>query len=224
MIGTQLLVCPGGICTQSLLLGSTTSLPHAAPGASAACSFRCDRCPHGQRECRLHRVSREDIMLNMPAHFAQACLGVGALILRPASGAIVGGSIRTHVHNATISATIRTTVGVIKFSVFVHATRQLVVVQDLRGSGGEQTTQLLFDFVAAPALSPVLFEEHRREWLIFTLHWPSAAGMEWQARATRARSCRALPCSKCCYCPGTDDRSRSFRLCPLRGRTHDSRG
>ena len=135
-------------------------------------------------------------MLNMPAHFAQACLGVGALILRPASGAIVGGSIRTHVHNATISATIRTTVGVIKFSVFVHATRQLVVVQDLRGSGGEQTTQLLFDFVAAPALSPVLFEEHGREWLIFTLHWPSAAGMEWQARATRARSCRALPCSK----------------------------
>jgi N-acetyl-beta-hexosaminidase len=164
MIGTQLLVCPGGICTQSLLLGSNTSLPPLGTphqvvlplaradvtdvrtgNVSAACTEW-----HGTTSC-----------FNMPAHFAQARLGIGALILRPASGTIIGGSIRTHLHNATISATIRTTQGEIEFSVFVHATRQLVVVQALRGSGGEQLTKLQFDFVPAPALSPVMFEEHK---------------------------------------------------------------
>ena len=164
MLGCQVLVCPGGICTQSLLLGTNTTLPSLdAPhqvviplaradvadtrtgNASAACTEF-----HGKVNC-----------FNLADQYARPRLGVGALILRQTSGTIVGGSIRTHLHNASISARIRTTQGDVDFNVFVHATRQLIVVQGLRGSGGERHTQLRFDFVPAPAVSPVQFEAKR---------------------------------------------------------------
>ena len=164
MIGCQVLVCPGGICTQSLLLGTNTTLPSLdAPhqvviplaradvadtrtgNASAACTEF-----HGKVNC-----------FNLADQYARPRLGIGALILRQTSGKIIGGSIRTNLHNASISARIRTTQGDVEFNAFIHATRQLLVVRGLRGSGGERHTQLRFDFVPAPAVSPVQFEAKR---------------------------------------------------------------
>ena len=68
---------------------------------------------------------------------SQSKYGVGSLVLQGTRGAVVSGSIRTHLHNATIVARLVTTAGAISFTVFVHAERQLVVVEGLRGVGGE---------------------------------------------------------------------------------------
>ena len=91
--------------------------------------------------------------------WSQPKLGIGALVLSPTRGEITSGAIRTHLHNATISVFINTTLGSIAFSAYVHAQRQLLVIDGLAGSGGEQHTPLDWTFHPAPALPPGLFRE-----------------------------------------------------------------
>ena len=66
---------------------------------------------------------------------SQPKLGIGALVLSPTRGAIVSGSIRTHLHNASISVNVNTTIGAVAFVVYVHATRQVVTIEGLTASG-----------------------------------------------------------------------------------------
>ena len=54
---------------------------------------------------------------------------------------------------------LRSTVGSIAFSAYVHAERQLLVIEGLAGSGGERHTALGWTFRPAPALPPGLFRE-----------------------------------------------------------------
>lgn len=92
---------------------------------------------------------------------AMARLGAGDLVLSPTRGAIRSGAIRTHLHNATIAVNITTSAGALRFRVYVHAERQLVVVEGLSASGGESLSGLSFGFRPAPALPPGLFTEQR---------------------------------------------------------------
>ena len=92
---------------------------------------------------------------------AMARLGAGDLVLSPTRGAIRSGAIRTHLHNATIAVNITTSAGALGFRVYVHAERQLVVVEGLSASGGESLSGLSFGFRPAPALPPGLFTELR---------------------------------------------------------------
>jgi|EP01049_Picozoa_sp_SAG25_P004185 hypothetical protein len=138
MLGTQVMVCPGGLCRQSLLTGtnSTPPSPHAplqlvlpisrgdvSDIRSGNESIVCTEW-HGTVTCAGSPI------------WSQPKLGIGSLVLSPTAGPITGGTIRTNLHNATISARIVTTVGTVAFSVYVHALRQVLVVEGLDGTGG----------------------------------------------------------------------------------------
>ena len=162
MIGAQVLICPGGVCHQSLLLGTNTtepdqSLPHQVviPLArgdvsdirSGDLAVTCDpTAPPPYNTC------------GISSRTARPRFGVGDLVLSGA-GPIINGSIRTHLHNATIRARITTAKGELSFSVHVHARRQVAVVEGLHGSGGEAGATLTWEFRPAPALPPGLFKE-----------------------------------------------------------------
>lgn len=161
LVGAQVLVCPAGICRQSLLLGANTSEPPSGPLQVVV--------PLARGDVSDVRTGADAVTCNPTAatpyntcgvseRIAQPRLGIGDLILKHTHSDIVNGTIRTHLHNATITATLHTTQGMLRFSLFVHAERQLVVVQGLRGTGGEATTQLQWEFRPAPALPPGLFQ------------------------------------------------------------------
>ena len=149
LIGAQLLVCPGGICRQSLLLGLNTTFPFPdAPYRVAIPLTRSDvtdirtgklaeTCDPVTKVCGVNRG-------------ATGRLGAGVLMLRPTAGRILRGEIRTSLATGTINATIITTKGTLSLSVYVHAERQLVVV-DGTGSRGEPA-ELGWEFFAAPAI------------------------------------------------------------------------
>ena len=80
---------------------------------------------------------------------ARPRLGIGDLVLS-GSAPILRGAIRTHLHNASICARLTTAKGEVSFCVYVHARRQLVVVDGLRGSGGEEGSLLAWEFRPAP--------------------------------------------------------------------------
>ena len=162
LVGAQVLVCPAGICRQSLLLGANTSEPPTGPLQVVVPLARGDvgdvRTGTNAVTCNPTAPPPYNVC-GVSERIAQPRLGIGDLILSKTRGAIVSGSIRTHLHNGTIVATLQTTQGALSFSLFVHAERQLVVVQGLRGSGGEANTPLQWEFRPAPALPPGLFKE-----------------------------------------------------------------
>lgn len=82
---------------------------------------------------------------------AQSRLGAGDLVLQT-RGAVLRGTIRTHLHNATIRASVVTSVGAVEVELLVHARRQLVVLGG-HGRGGEAAA-LVWQFHAAPAIPP----------------------------------------------------------------------
>ena len=161
MLATQVLVCPGGICRQSLLTGTNTSVP--SPDAPLRVVLPLARGDVSDMR------SGNDSVVCTEWHSVVTCagspiwsqpkLGIGALVLQPTRGAIIGGAIRTHLHNATISVRLTTTLGSVAFSVFVHAQRQLVVVEGLSATGGEGGSGLAWEFHPAPAVPPSLFSE-----------------------------------------------------------------
>lgn len=161
MLGTQVLVCPGGICRQSLLTGSNSSRPPAGKPLQVV-------LPVARGDVSDIRAGNESVVCTEwhskitcagSPIWSQPKLGIGALVLRPTRGAIIGGAIRTHLHNATISVLLNTTLGSVSFRVYVHAQRQLLVIDELSGSGGEAGQPLHWDFRPAPALPPGLFSE-----------------------------------------------------------------
>ena len=162
MIGTQAMVCPGGVCRQSLLPGSNSTLPAPAPLQVVLPLARGDvsdiRSGNDSVVCtEWHGVTT----CAGDVHNSQPKLGIGALVLSPTRGAIVSGVITTHLHNATLSVSVNTTVGAVSFVVWVHAIRQVVTIEGLAGSGGEDAAMLHWDFRPAPAVPPGLFREFR---------------------------------------------------------------
>ena len=161
MVGTQVLVCPGGVCRQSLLTGSNSSLPPlTAPLQVVLPVARGDVSDMRSGNASVVCTEWHSIVTcaGSPT-WSQPKLGIGALVLSPTRGAIVTGTIRTHLHNATISVRLNTTLGSVAFSAYVHATRQLLVIESLAGSGGEEGTALTWGFRPAPALPPGLARE-----------------------------------------------------------------
>ena len=162
MLGTQAMVCPGGVCRQSLLTGSNGTLPAPAPLQVVLPLARGDvsdiRSGNNSVICtEWHGVTTcaGDMRNSQPK------LGIGALVLSRTRGKIISGVIRTHLHNASISVIVNTTVGAVHFVVWVHATRQVVTIEGLAGSGGEAAAALHWHFRPAPALPPGLFREFR---------------------------------------------------------------
>ena len=162
MIGAQVLICPGGICHQSLLLGSNTtepdqSLPHQAVIPLARGDVSDIRTGDLAVTCNPTAPPPYNTC-GISGRTARPRFGIGDLVLSGA-GPIISGSIRTHLHNATIIATLTTAKGELSFAVYVHARRQIVVVEGLRGSGGEAGATVTWEFRPAPALPPGLFKE-----------------------------------------------------------------
>jgi hypothetical protein len=162
MIGAQVLICPGGVCRQSLLLGTNTtepdqSLPHQAVIPLARGDVSDIRSGDLAVTCNPTAPPPYNTC-GISGRTARPRFGIGDLVLGGASP-IIRGSIRTHLHNATVSATLTTAKGELSFSVHVHARRQLVVVEGLRGSRGEAGATLTWEFRPAPALPPGLFKE-----------------------------------------------------------------
>ena len=162
MIGTQAMVCPGGVCRQSLLPGSNSTLPAPAPLQVVL--------PLARGDVSDIRSGKDSVVCTEwhgvttcagDVHNSQPKLGIGALVLSRTRGAIVSGVITTRLHNATLSVSVNTTVGAVSFVVWVHATRQVVTIEGLAGSGGEDAAALHWDFRPAPALPPGLFREFR---------------------------------------------------------------
>lgn len=162
MLGAQLLVCPGGICHQSLLLGNSTRAPDQSRPHQAV-------IPLARGDVSDIRTGSDAVTCNPTApppyntcgisgRIARPRFGIGDLVLT-GSSPIIRGKIRTHLHNATITARLTTAKGELSFSLYVHARRQLVVVDALRGSGGEAGAPLAWEFRPAPALPPGLFKE-----------------------------------------------------------------
>jgi hypothetical protein len=156
------MVCPGGVCRQSLLVGSNGTLPAPLPLQLVLPLARGDvsdiRAGNASVVCtEWHGVTTcaGDMENSQPK------LGIGALVLSPTRGAIVSGSIRTRLHNASIAVRVNTTIGAVAFVVYVHATRQVLTIEGLTASGGEDAAALLWNFRAAPALPPGLFAENR---------------------------------------------------------------
>ena len=163
LLGAQLLVCPGGICHQSLLLGNSTrapnqSLPHQAVIPVARGDVSDVRTGDDAVTCSRPTAPPPYNTCGISGRIARPRFGIGDLVLTGA-GPITRGSIRTHLHNATITATLTTTKGELSFSLYVHARRQLVVVDAMRGSAGEAAATLAWEFRPAPALPPGLFAE-----------------------------------------------------------------
>ena len=107
MLGTQAMVCPGGVCRQSLLTGSDGTLPAPAPLQVVLPLARGDvsdiRSGNDSVVCtEWHGVTTctGDMRNSQPK------LGIGALVLSPTRGEIVSGVIRTHLHNASISVSV----------------------------------------------------------------------------------------------------------------------
>jgi hypothetical protein len=162
MIGAQVLVCPGGVCRQSLLLGANTTepdprLPHQAVIPLARGDISDIRSGRLAITCNPSAPPPYNTC-GISSRTARPRLGIGDLVLSGAAP-ILRGSIRTHLHNATLSATLTTTRGEVSFRVYVHALRQLVVIEGLHGRGGEAGAQLAWQFRPAPALPPGLFTE-----------------------------------------------------------------
>lgn len=164
MIGVQVLICPNGVCRQSLLLGANTSLPADGPSQVVIPLARGDvsdiRTGANAITCSPPGTPPQYAGCGISDRIARARLGVGDLILGRTRGRVLNGTIRTHLHNATISASITTTRGGVEFRVYVHAQRQVVVVEGLRGLGGEAgNVNLTWEFRPAPALPPGLFKQ-----------------------------------------------------------------
>ena len=125
MIGAQVLICPNGICRQSLLLGSNTSLPPDGPSQVVIPLARGDasdiRTGTNAITCSPAGTPPQYAGCGISDRIARARLGVGDLVLGQTRGRIMNGTIRTHLHNATISARIATTRGGLEFRVYVHA-------------------------------------------------------------------------------------------------------
>jgi len=170
MIGTQAMVCPGGVCRQSLLVGSNGTLPAPAPlqvvlplargdvsdiragNDSVICTewcveiFESAAAPHAADPALALRHGVTTCAGDM--RNSQPKLGIGALVLSPTRGTIVSGVARTHLHNASLSVSVNTTVGAVSFVVWVHAIRQVVTIEGLACSGGEDAAGLHWDFRA----------------------------------------------------------------------------
>ena len=96
MVGTQVMVCPGGVCRQSLLTGSSSTLPPpSAPLRVVLPVARGDvsdiRSGNASKVCiEFHGK----VTCSGSPVWSQPKLGIGALVLSPTRGEIISG-VRT---------------------------------------------------------------------------------------------------------------------------------